>query len=515
MKKFILAFFMILALPAFAQDYRLSYTITVTNAPSVGDTITINGDTRTGTNTAQTASAFLIGADVGESTTNLFNHFAAFPVSGLTLIFSATNQITFRSRAINTPLTVSASGNWATLTLNSNVVANPIPVTVPLAAEPNPDTRTAVGSYLVTAINDYSTNIFAATATALSNFVSLSEAQTITGNKTNTGTNVFWNAANEFHGRFYGEVNAASGTLSGVELFPVLIDGGIISGMGGSITNGLFKDITIDGGTATNLVNYGNAFSSPGSGISSEQFGTGAQATAVAATAIGQAAEASGVGSISIGSASAAVNSQTIAIGADAVAGGTNSISIGGFAVTSQKNSIAIGVQAVAEFENSVAIGYGATATSTNQFVIGSTNVDHVITPGRIEAQQGYTNALFTGTNAFRGDVAFEPGTITTLATGNNAGVNPGSKIYVRLTGPTDPFAVCGISGGRDGRFLVLQNSSSYPMTIRHESGVDPTATNRILTPSEADVVVSGNPGFAILIYDSSVSRWLLISTSN
>lgn len=122
------------------------------------------------------------------------------------------------------------------------------------------------------------------------------------------------------------------------------------------------------------------------------------------------------------------------------------------------------------------------------------------------------TGSIIAGTNAVTGSMRYTRANHTTLANGNNAGVDFGTKVYAKIkAGPTAAFAICGITGGSDGRELIIWNATGQNMTISHDSGVEPTAANRIYTPTGADVATTGN-GSARLIYDSEDSRWVLVS---
>jgi hypothetical protein len=120
---------------------------------------------------------------------------------------------------------------------------------------------------------------------------------------------------------------------------------------------------------------------------------------------------------------------------------------------------------------------------------------------------------VIAGTNAVTGSMRYTRANHTSLANGNNAGADFGDKVFTKIkAGPTAAFAICGITGGLDGKEYILWNATGFNMTISHDSGVEPTAANRIYTATGADVVTTAN-GAARLIYDSEDSRWLLISS--
>jgi hypothetical protein len=134
--------------------------------------------------------------------------------------------------------------------------------------------------------------------------------------------------------------------------------------------------------------------------------------------------------------------------------------------------------------------------TATNSTVIDSTITRATLT------EENYSTGIFGHTRANN----------TSLANGNNAGVDFGEKVYVKLkAGPTGAFAICGIDGGADGRMLIIDNSIAQNMTIANDSGVEPVAANRIYTRTGSDVVTTGQ-GVVTLIYDSEDSRWILVS---
>jgi hypothetical protein len=123
------------------------------------------------------------------------------------------------------------------------------------------------------------------------------------------------------------------------------------------------------------------------------------------------------------------------------------------------------------------------------------------------------TDASSTGTLTVGSDLSLTRVNNTSLANGNNAGVDFGSAaVFVKVkAGPTGAFTINGLAGGRNGRVLKLYNATGQNMTIAHDSGVDPTPANRIYTMTGADRATTAN-GTAELVYDSEDSRWILIS---
>ena len=130
----------------------------------------------------------------------------------------------------------------------------------------------------------------------------------------------------------------------------------------------------------------------------------------------------------------------------------------------------------------------------------------------------GLTNAAIRGayfdaTNTFPAgsDVAFGRFPLSSLATGVNAAIPVGTNVFIEVSGPGAAFTINGIAGGRDGKFLIILNQTTFNMTIAHDSGTDPAPANRIYTMTGADRATTGN-GAAMFIYSGAASRWILIS---
>lgn len=484
MKKLLAVLIFMAALAAQATD-RVTATITVTNAPTVnGNTLVVNGDTRTWTNlVVNPGSEVLTNATIGGSATNLWLHTVAAPFAGpVNAGFNSTNVILLRG-AIGQTMAVSQVGDWCSITYSTQTVSTLQAVRVPMASE-QATVRTNIATLLVTGIGAYAQNNFDAAAIPFTNFVNTTAAQTIAG-------------AKSFIGPTY-----------------------------------------IGGAHLTNGANYGLAFSSPGSAANSEQFGDGATASGTASTALGVISTASGYNSTAIGANSTASGRYSITIGG--LASQTNSIAIGLGSVSAGAGSIALGNNAVVgAYTNSMAIGGSSANTADNEIMLGSalhtvktagiisgptiTNATYhgtigLLAGGYLNGASGtnttLTNTISKGTFNFTGDLALQRANHTSMANSNNADIDFGTGSFAKIkAGPTGAFAICGIAGARNGRLLVLYNATGQDMTIAHESGVEATATNRVVTMTGADVTGTGNSS-AILFYDTDATRWVLISTS-
>jgi hypothetical protein len=170
-------------------------------------------------------------------------------------------------------------------------------------------------------------------------------------------------------------------------------------------------------------------------------------------------------------------------------------------------NANAWGVDAHALHEGSSAFANGATTTTTNQIRLG-VSTHTVSIPGTLQAA-GISNLVVTsGTNLWNGDLSYQPYSVTTLANGNNTAVIF-TNVVVSLDGTiTAASAICGIQGGRANKVHRIHNNTPYTIILANQSGLDPTAANRLFSPAGVDVPVA-SLGFAELEYiGGSTNRW-------
>ncbi|MDP4229841.1 MAG: hypothetical protein Q8916_05480, partial [Bacteroidota bacterium] len=109
------------------------------------------------------------------------------------------------------------------------------------------------------------------------------------------------------------------------------------------------------------------------------------------------------------------------------------------------------------------------------------------------------------------GDLAMRENGFT-ASNANNNDISIGNFSFVRMTGPNAAFTITGIAGGNNGKMVILYNSTNQNMTISHNDN-NSVASNRIYCKGGANVTV-GQYGVATLIYNSSDSRWIVVSTN-
>jgi hypothetical protein len=104
--------------------------------------------------------------------------------------------------------------------------------------------------------------------------------------------------------------------------------------------------------------------------------------------------------------------------------------------------------------------------------------------------------------------------TTMSLSGSGNHNLNTSTANYVKINqGSSNNFSITGIAGGTDGKVIILQNSGSGTMTLRNDNNGS-SSSNRILTQTGSDISTSGQ-GVYTLVYDSGLSRWIVIGVVN
>jgi trimeric autotransporter adhesin len=497
---------------AFSQNH-ITASITFTNLTTNGMTFTVNGNVRTFTNNVVLQSVQVAtNADATGcgSKTNLFNQIALnlFPLVSPP---QDTGSNTFTLTGVSTnPLVVTVSAGYASISYSTQTVSSAVAVRIPTTIEAA-SVQTNIDSGLVAAINNpANTNSLNQNATVASQLVGTNNTQVISGQKTFNNTN-----------------NLIYGVVSSMQ----------ISGNSLLLTNGVYFTPLLSSPIFTNAVNYGNAFSSPGTNTGAEQFGSGATTAGNYATAVGNSASASAAYSTAIGAQTFASGFQSVAIGLNAAATDEDSAAVGAsstagyhaaafgyFAVADNTNASALGIAATSHYVNSTAIGHSASTTASNQVMVGSPGVSTVV-QNNLTVQTNLTvgggaifgapvtNVTVSGQTAFPAgsDIAFGRFAISSLANGGNAAVPVGTNTFIEVSGPSGAFSINGMANGRDGKLITILNQTGFQMTIANESGTDPTAANRIRTLGAAADLIFTNAA-CTFIYNANVSRWILLS---
>lgn len=460
----------------------ITATLTVTNAPTVnGNALTVLGVAHTFTNniTANPSIFVATNAAIGGSATNLYKHLAAYPISGTSQTrMSATNVVVISGGA-DEALTASISAGWATLVMSTNTSTNTYPVRTPVYATSD---GTNVISLLTKDIGEKATNAIAATAVALGNFVNTSTAQTVAGAKNFSGALNITNASTFI----------ANGVISNVYMTNMQSIG---------VTNAYIASLQAGGLTLTNtapLILWNET-----------------DAAANEKYAIMQSSTLGGVAGMRLTLANDTLSGFTTAF---AFTRSGNSPLLFTINAPLQPNSIqntTITNTALTNCTAGFTGGYSTGETITNASIAGTlVSLTGGYLSGSGATNLTTTNTTFTATNTWTGDLRFTRANNTALAAGDNAAVDLGTKVVVKLkAGPAGVFAICGIAGGADGRLYKVINATGQDLTIKNESGGDPTPANRIKTNTGADVAITGFGAFEVC-YDSEDSRWVLMNSA-
>ena len=102
----------------------------------------------------------------------------------------------------------------------------------------------------------------------------------------------------------------------------------------------------------------------------------------------------------------------------------------------------------------------------------------------------------------------------TAITGAGNHTLNPGNGTFIKIGALSADGVLVGISGGADGRVLIVYNSDTADeLRVAHDSGDESTAANRIYTMTASNVDITAR-GTAMLIYDAAASRWVVINIS-
>ncbi len=213
--------------------------------------------------------------------------------------------------------------------------------------------------------------------------------------------------------------------------------------------------------------------------------------------AIGHGVSAEVGGAVAIGGSESIMGGSrnTDAKGADAVAIGQSSLALG-------DNSIAIGRRAISANQGAIvfadSLDADFTSTANDQFLV------------RAAGGVGVNTIEPTAALDVNGNVAIRKGSDFSAGNGSNNDINVGNFSFIRITGPSGVFTITGISGGSDGKVIILYNTTGQNMTIAHDSASSQPA-NRIYTMTGANVTSTGQ-ATAMFVYDTTASRWIMVS---
>jgi hypothetical protein len=98
------------------------------------------------------------------------------------------------------------------------------------------------------------------------------------------------------------------------------------------------------------------------------------------------------------------------------------------------------------------------------------------------------------------------------VTTGTASVMTLGNSGVLRITNAS-LASLSGITGGADGRKLVLLNRTGRAVVLLNESTLSATITNRIITGTATDLSMANNSAVALL-YDATTQRWQVVGGS-
>ena len=451
-----LALMILTALPAKAD--RISATITITNAPTTNGMniviATTSSSTRTWTSVVATASIQIAtNATATGSATNLFTQLVTYvPARAVPRMTSPTNIVLDADNGVNLTVTLSvpAGPPYGSVTYSTQTVSSAYTVRVPNTVEAA-TMRTNIASQLVAWMNlTAATQQLAQASPAMAQLVGLTNNQTITGNKTMTGTNVL------------GYISTGTnGVLQSTALVnPGVTNATSISGNLDLTTNGTLRTPIAISLTTTNFEAHGVV------NIKTNLDIDGVLTFAGAASSI-----SSGVGDYFIIDPE---STDPVYLG---LWGGVNGVSA-----------------AAAQFTNTLFVG---TAYPTNLAMQG---------PARFAT----TNTFPAGSDIAFGRYAI---TSLANGINDDIVIGTNVNIYVSGPTADFSIRGLNGSPNRDGKTVWIEYDGAFNLTVAVEGGAignGPTAANRITSNTGADRVSTTGCSM-VFRYNASTSRWKLI----
>ena len=380
--------------------------IDVSGVPVDGNTLVINGATRTWkTSVVTPATQIAIAATAALSKDKLFLHIASNPYSGPLILQSVDADSIKLTAQVDGALTYSQTGSWATFTLSTLTVVSAYNVRMPITVEPAA-TRIVIANDLVTAMAS-ATGTFGTADAHMANFASLTGSQTVTSKTLQSG-------------------NLDSITLrNGSTDNNTSIETAAYEGIHFNNYNNLARKFTI----RPNNNGYPSIFDTSGL-VTDDDDVSPTDATL----------SANGDALLNVYGADARYLRKTAA---NTITG----------AITTSANITATGVSTFSNINASTINGSTIATAASIGGTIGALS-------GGTISNSTISAATVTGQIAFDSDGQLHLGRLDdTAVTGGNATINPDKATFVRITGLTADADIVGITGGVDGRMLYIYNN--------------------------------------------------------
>lgn len=494
----ILIFILVLIGITARAQWHAEITVTVTNIPVSGNTLTNGSNVRTWTN-ASTASTIATNlTSKNHSATNLFNQLSLNPYVGLSAVnvkMSGTNAVTLSGES--NLVVLSIGGAWATLSAQYYIKTNRYQVTHPYDSLYDTN-RTNQAREMVYGISKYAPNGLTNSGGQLDGLTILKSVRL-----RDSGDKLYFEGAAGTNYLRAGEggqpelvtlagnpdTNAAPtssdlinyGTMRA--LFPLFQQGFLNQWASTNLfTNTQPHVVFLFGFIATNALLHNSSASNFIHRGALQSFLTDASQVLMGTNAVANGA------ATAIGARTRVYQS---AVTASLGLGPDNLVTNGAIA----------------------AIGYGLTASNLSAIgIFGSPISEHEIRVGetthRTQFAGPVTNTTFVGTNKWSGDISYTPRSNTGLANGNNIGILLGSNVNVRISGPSAAYTNGGFVASRDGDFKILRFDNPAHLCVLVNDGLDSEAARRIWTGTGGDMVLTNNPAIVPVMYSGASNRW-------
>lgn len=451
MKK-ILSLILMLAMAFSVKADLITATVTITNVPANGATITSAGDTRIWTNGVITVPAIWIAATnnntVATNTlnaSNLFYQVLSSPFNGIQTTWpSTTNIVRFFGQS---PLTITVSSGYCSVVYTTNTTTDELTVAVPFSGYSSAS-QIRMASQLVTGIDGNSTNAFSAGSPALTNHVNTTAAQIVSGAKNFTG-GISGTVVNLTNGGWIG----ASLTNSGATNF--------------SVTNLTVSTSFTSSGPMTNTSTFTN--------VSDVNIG-------------GDLKAAGGVRSGHRMSARPSTGDNSLDIWQPAISAGSPAM--------------------IRLLSSDGTTNFGGVDFNGN--FLGNANLTNLTVAGNSTHGPGGTNT-FTGQVAFTryNNTGLANGYNADISLGTNVYV----KLSGPSGAFTNVGFVAGVNGEYH---IVQQSTGQSMVMIEESGLESTAANRILLGLNTGGTYTNtNNPGCFTIVYDSAASRWILVGKNN
>jgi hypothetical protein len=96
-----------------------------------------------------------------------------------------------------------------------------------------------------------------------------------------------------------------------------------------------------------------------------------------------------------------------------------------------------------------------------------------------------------------------------TSTAGQNDNLNIGANTIVKITNATGAFSITGFTAPRDGRIIVVHNTTAKAMTLKNKTGS--VVYQQIDTLTGGNVVLAASVAVAMFYYDTLSAKWILL----